>query len=129
MSIILDDPIFLHECQSYLVKQGYLELLNVYLFTAPFDALNWKVMYAPKFKDVDFDNWSDVIGLNETAKNIHSKFLIEYAHIRKMTMNNELDRDPFLFSSAATIDSSIFYSDPPRSIRKKVMGVRSYFEN
>ena len=131
MSMVLNDPTFILDCQQYLLDHGYAELMHAYLFTAPLDALNRKVMHKPRYDDIHFDDWSDVIGLNEAATDIHQKFLKEYARIWNMLADNELsylDNNPFPLDYGTEIERGIYDSDPPQSIRKNVKDARSYFE-
>jgi len=86
-----DDALTNHHFYAFLLKQGFAELTNVYLFTAPLDALNWKVMQAPKFQDVTWSKWTAVARLNDAAKDIHCRFLDEYVHVKK---SNPIE-DPF----------------------------------
>jgi pullulanase/glycogen debranching enzyme len=79
---------------GYLYAQGYSELMNVYKFTAPLDAVNWRIMKAPTFDDVLFENWMDVAALNKAAFDIcNVKFLQTMGTVRKSLKSK--DEDPF----------------------------------
>ena len=127
MSTVFSDPIFIINCKQYFLDEGYANLMNVYLFTAPLDALNWKVMKAPQFNDISFNDWSAVVGLNDAAKDIHGKFLKEYVCIRHALILKELSDDPFPSDDSADVKDAIFNSILPKSIEKNVENVRSYF--
>ncbi len=86
---------FLKQCEAYLLNQGYAELTNVYLFTAPLDALNWKFMKAPQYNDVHLTNWRAVVALNEAAKDVHCLFLRNYASVQERFQQQQLLEDPF----------------------------------
>ena len=128
MSIVFHDPNFIRGCWQYLLDQGYFELMNVYLFTAPLDALSQKIMYAPRYNDVSFCDWRDVIGLNETPNNIHSKFIKEYIRIWNMWAYNEITHNPFSTDDNADIHNAIICFQTPRS-KWKISELCSYFKN
>ena len=69
---------------------GWAQLGNCYVFTAPQDALNWKVM--KNNSDVAFDSWSAVAMTNEAAGDIHVKFLAMCRAVREGLSRAE---DPF----------------------------------
>ena len=93
LTFALTGDIFRTECEVYLVQQGYAELANVYTFTAPLDALNWKVDKSP---NVPLDHWSRIASLNKAAgDDIFLHFLKEYVHIQDRVRKGELNSDPF----------------------------------
>jgi hypothetical protein len=84
---------FRGQCAAYLLQQGYAELTNVYLFTAPMDALNWKTM---KDLDVSIDHWSEVAALNDNAGDgLYPKFLSTYMEIQRRLLVGEITEDPY----------------------------------
>ena len=90
---------------TYLMERGYCELSNVYQFTATLDALNWKVMYAPKYKTVHFDNWLEVAAMNEESREpIYKKFIWDIARITKLQLPKELYPLPELFVPSIVSD-------------------------
>lgn len=127
LSIVFDNPIFLTDNKKYLLDQGYAQLINAYWFTAPLDALNWKVKKAPKFNGVDFKDWGDVIGLNYAAVDVHYKFIREFARINNLWICEELSENPFQSECSDQIITSLILSTPHHSIAEGVGVVRSYF--
>jgi hypothetical protein len=92
--VFMDWEYFRSQCQPYLLGRGYAELTNVYLFTAPLDALNWKTM--KDLDDVSIDHWSDVAALNDNAgDNLYPKFLDAYMVIQRDLYHGKLDSDPY----------------------------------
>lgn len=93
LHLVLEDLVsFRARTGPYLVEAGYAELTKSYLYAAPLDALNWKVMKAPKYAGVHFKSWRDVVAMNIEAEDLPPlRFLQEYKRVTLETPEN----DPF----------------------------------
>lgn len=94
MKFVIDNPSQVHNNEHTFIAHGYAELTNVYLFTAPLDALNWKIMNT-QYNDVLFNKWAEVTLMNEKAEDVHSKFIILHHCVKLRLMNKEITKDPF----------------------------------
>jgi hypothetical protein len=109
-----DNTRFLRDHDTFLRNNGYSELCNVYLFTAPLDAVNWKIMKKPSLNDVMFDHWSQVAATNVVAEDIHQKFL--EAHSKIQVRVREGLADPFPSDTMAALRSQLLAPKLPQSL-------------
>ena len=115
---------FLSTYDAFLRQVGYAELTNVYLFTAPLDAVNWKFMEKPKLNDVIFDHWSQVAATNEVAEDVHQKFLA--AHVKMQGRVRDGLVDPFPEILMANLRSQLLAPKLPPSLFHVCPDLRKY---
>jgi len=128
LSYVSINHICFRKWNDSFMSRRFCELMSVYLFTAPLEALHWKIMHAPQFDDVNFTDWNVVAGLNEAAGNIQHKILKKYICIWAMMCLNVPGDNPHPLADVVEIATSILHSTPPQSIAGNVEKVRSYFE-
>ena len=81
-----------------MLEQGYAELCNVYMFTAPLDAANFKRIKGAKYADVAFnqDCWARVVAMNMVAEDtMHLDYLKAYKLVQERRERKAIERDPF----------------------------------
>jgi hypothetical protein len=95
------------DVHDYMMQQGYCEAANVYLFTAPLDAINATYMsgdYAP-FADKTGESWLHVATMNQAIKDApNTNFLKQYAKVRAETSDGD---DPYPSGDMAAVLADI----------------------
>ncbi len=119
--VFLDIDSFRRGCQPYLIKQGYAELANVYLFTAPLDALN-AIFMRSEFGGFGTTSWQTIAALNhEMEDTIYGSFLDEYMHVRDLVVAGKLASDPFPTDDMDRVRSQILAPSTHSGVLKKAI--------
>lgn len=70
---------FIIQHKQYLLSQGCAELINICLFIAPLDTLEWRFMKIPQTDDDEhFGDGRYATALSEMANNIHGIYITDY---------------------------------------------------
>jgi hypothetical protein len=118
MKLLTENIEEVKKSERSFISHGYAELTNVYVFCAPLDALNWRVMKAPQYDDVTFANWNEVVLMNVEAEDIHVSFLSHHRDVMNRVASGEIKGDPFDTSSMTAVLSDIGTAALPASLTK-----------
>ncbi len=125
LQFVFDDfhlIIFRVLARNYLLEHGYAELTNAYVYSAPLDALNWRAMKAPRYDDVQFQSWLEVVAVNiEAEDSAPIKFLEEY----KRVQDEKLSKDPYPTTMQHIRADILSALNSPESIKASVSKAKS----
>ena len=127
LSFALNDTHYIRNNQAYFNDQGYSELNNAFLFTAPLDALNYLRM-KPNLEIKELINWGVLVINDLSADKVHLKFLEEYNRVLLLQRTSSTPSDPFDEDNMNEVlgDLAIYKTCVPDSLKKSVEKMLSY---
>ena len=102
-TLIQSKLIFNH--REYFLQQGFCELNNVFLFTAPLDALNYLSMHSLSLS-LQLSCWGSVLAINEMANDVHCLFLQQFKVNQQENSFDEMNMNVILSDVARYVHRS-----------------------
>ena len=117
-TLIQSDLISNH--REYFLQQGFCELNNAFLFTAPLDALNY-LSISSNVQSLSLTCWGSVLAINEIAKDIHCLFLEQFKVNQQENSFDEMNMNVILSDVARYVHRA------PPALRIHTKKLLSYF--
>jgi hypothetical protein len=89
---VINSPDMVRVTEAFFISSGYAELVNVYVVTAPLDAINWKHM--KKYTETTLASWADVLATGIEAEDIHPTLMTLFKDVTVRFSEGKLEKDP-----------------------------------